>query len=101
MWAGVSKSGSPISRWTIFCPRASSALALLVVLGSVLTGIAPGSIAPARATTTDPTPEQAAMAQAQRTGEQVQVGADTTETTIVEANPDGTFTAQVAAGPVR
>ena len=28
--------------------------------------------------------------QAQQTGEQVQVGADTTETTIVEANPDGT-----------
>ena len=82
--------------------RACTTLAGLVVLGSVLTGIAPGPIAPARATTTtDPTPEQAAMAQAQRTGEQVQVGADTTETTIVEANPDGTFTAQVAAGPVR
>ncbi|HET9672681.1 MAG TPA: DNRLRE domain-containing protein [Actinomycetota bacterium] len=42
-----------------------------------------------------------AVAKAAATGEPTIVGDLTTETTQVFANPDGTFTAEVAAGPVR
>lgn len=46
-------------------------------------------------------PEAAAMAQAQATGQSVPVDADTTDTSITEANPDGTFTYTAGVVPVR
>src|SRR4051794_14853633 len=81
--------------------RASAAI---LVVGSVALGVAvdipaqaaPGPVgdpAAAPAVGADgPTPEQAASAQAQRTGAPVEVVALRTEDEIVVANPDGSFT---------
>ncbi|WP_330465894.1 LamG domain-containing protein [Streptomyces longwoodensis] len=49
----------------------------------------------------DRTPEARASALAARTGERVGVGAATTESTQVFANPDGSFTEEMNAAPVR
>lgn len=46
-------------------------------------------------------PEQAAMAQAVETGQPVVVDQLTTDSEVVTAEPDGTFTAAISAGPVR
>ncbi|WP_435613045.1 hypothetical protein [Streptomyces sp. bgisy159] len=49
----------------------------------------------------DRTPEAEASALAAQTGEQVPVDAATTESSQVFANPDGTFTQEMNAAPVR
>ncbi|MER6557436.1 LamG domain-containing protein [Streptomyces sp. NPDC001027] len=49
----------------------------------------------------DGTPESEASARAAKTGEQVAVNAATTESSQVFANPDGTFTQEMNAAPVR
>ncbi|MDX5562730.1 LamG domain-containing protein [Streptomyces sp. ID05-04B] len=49
----------------------------------------------------DRTPESEASARAAKTGEQVAVNAATTESSQVFANPDGTFTQEMNAAPVR
>ncbi|MEU2624619.1 LamG domain-containing protein [Streptomyces sp. NPDC007157] len=49
----------------------------------------------------DPTPESKASALAAKTGERVAVDAATTESSQVFANPDGTFTQEMNAAPVR
>ncbi|MEV5784568.1 LamG-like jellyroll fold domain-containing protein [Streptomyces sp. NPDC052287] len=49
----------------------------------------------------DSTPESEASARAAKTGERVAVGTATTESSQVFANPDGTFTQEMNAAPVR
>ncbi len=100
--------------------RASAAL---MVVGSVAAGAAvggPAHAAPARDPESpapaavavaadegqadegaDPTPEQVASDESQRTGRPVEVVALRSEDEIVVANPDGSFTSEVTAGPQR
>ncbi|MER6564568.1 hypothetical protein ABT300_44085, partial [Streptomyces sp. NPDC001027] len=49
----------------------------------------------------DTTPESKAGARAAKTGERVEVTAKTSESTQLFANPDGTFTQEMNAAPVR
>ncbi len=100
--------------------RASAAL---MVVGSVAAGAAvggPAHAAPARDPESpapaavavaadegqadegaDLTPEQVASDESQRTGRPVEVVALRSEDEIVVANPDGSFTSEVTAGPQR
>ncbi len=68
----------------------SITLALLVLAGGVLSAV-PGRIGRA----------SAESEQAQEIGEPVEVEEETTQERIVWANPDGTYTAEIASGPVR
>ncbi|MFF8639008.1 LamG domain-containing protein [Streptomyces pilosus] len=83
----------------------SGALAL-TLLGSVVTavgvGAAPALAGEASARAADGrAPEAQASALAAETGERVVVEAATTESSQVFANPDGTFTQEMSAAPVR
>lgn len=81
--------------------RASVAVLLAgSVVGSVVAGT-PAQAAATRAEDESLTPEQAASAEAQRTGRPVEVVALRTEDETVVANPDGSFTSDVTAGPQR
>ncbi|MDP9819867.1 LamG-like jellyroll fold domain-containing protein [Spirilliplanes yamanashiensis] len=81
-------------------------------MGTLLAGLAAGGPAHAEppqppaqpaapAAADDLTAEQAASAEAQRTGAPVEVLALRTEDEIVVANPDGSFTSEATAGPQR
>src|SRR3954466_2753333 len=74
---------------------------LMAVATAGFAGVAPVHAGPV----TDPAPvldaEQTASQQARVTGQPVEVTSLLTETTRVVANPDGTFTAEVHAGPTR
>lgn len=80
--------------------RRAAVPAALTVLSIVVTGLVPP--APAAAAE-EPvlTPEAQASLQARSTGSPVEVPSLLTENTKVIANPDGTFTAEVHAGPAR
>src|SRR5262245_12562297 len=72
----------------------------------VAVGVAALVQAPASAAAAGPTPtveprQQDELGQARRTGKPVEVAAETTETTRVMANPDGTFTLRSSAMPTR
>src|SRR5690349_18375874 len=72
---------------------------VLALLGGFLVGVAPMPAAAATASTV--LGEAQARGVATRTGRQVEVGALTTETGQVFANPDGSFTRHESALPVR
>ncbi|GAA4716018.1 LamG domain-containing protein [Phytohabitans rumicis] len=78
--------------------RIAAVLALLMAAAPVAP---PGRAQAARPAAPAPLSEAAASARAQATGKPVEVGALTSETRKVMANPDGTFTADLAAGPAR
>jgi hypothetical protein len=75
-------------------------LLLLVGAGAGITTPGP-SYAAESAPTVTLTAEQTASKQARETGKSVPVASLLSETTEVVANPDGTFTAEVHAGPTR
>jgi RHS repeat-associated protein len=86
-----------VSRWSV--------TVAFMLLSSTLQ-VAPAAASSGASTPeTDPSPaiadETIAVAKAAATGEPTIVGNLTTETTQVLANPDGTFTAEVASGPIR
>jgi hypothetical protein len=56
---------------------------------------------PARAADAQGVSITAAVAQAEQSGQPVVATAETTETTTIQANPDGTLTATVSSGPVQ
>ncbi|HEU4425508.1 MAG TPA: DNRLRE domain-containing protein, partial [Pilimelia sp.] len=86
--------------------RARHVLCAVSVVGTLA---AMGVVAPPRparagvpgAPTPASSPESEASARAKATGTRVEVGAFTSETRRVWANPDGTFTADLHAGPAR
>lgn len=79
--------------------RTDLPLFLVIVLAmSLLTAVQPFTAS----ATDEPIDDSAeASQQAEETGQQVVVPSETTSTTQVFANPDGTFTAEIASGPVR
>ncbi|WP_258053784.1 hypothetical protein [Streptomyces sp. Ru72] len=83
----------------------SGAIALTLLGGAVPAagvGATPALAEDAAASVTaDSTPESEASALAAKTGERVAVDAATTESSQVFANPDGTFTQEMNAAPVR
>ena len=88
-------------RLTLHC-----ALATVAVLSSAIAGAAGTSAEAATSPAGSPSPQETdpelvALAKARRTGKPVEVAALLTETTRVVANPDGTLTAEVHAGPTR
>ncbi|GAB2963009.1 LamG-like jellyroll fold domain-containing protein [Saccharothrix stipae] len=72
-----------------------------VVLGGATPITAAAEPAPAAAEAPPAPAEQTAAAEARRTGKQVPVADELTETTAVLANPDGTFTLRSHSRPVR
>jgi len=96
-----SRAGEPLS------PRsgvALTALAVVALTGTLLAPLAADAQPAASATSASSaasTAEDAASARAKATGEPVEVSSWTTETERVLANPSGTFTSELSAGPVR
>ena len=86
-------------------------LALVSVIGTLVVAVPPAvgqeqtdeeaPVAPATSIEAPPTTRALALVQAANTGEPVLIDTETTTTTHVFANPDGTFTAEIASGPVR
>ncbi|MEV4638122.1 LamG-like jellyroll fold domain-containing protein [Actinoplanes sp. NPDC049548] len=86
------------------------ALLSAVLVPAVVAGLAVGSPAaaalpPAQADpateTAAPTPAESASRQARETGQPVEVVAERAEDELLWANPDGSFTSQITAGPQR
>ncbi|WP_416069540.1 hypothetical protein [Streptomyces sp. FL07-04A] len=81
----------------------SAATAVLVVLSGAL--VLPGQLAAASAGETDPTPlteAQQALAEAEKSGQRVEVTGECTDRTTTFANPDGfTLTLEQSVVPVR
>lgn len=84
--------------------RAVTCIAVAVI-GSILLGSVGRSAFPARAAASHArltaATDAAALSEASQTGDPVLATDDTTTTTEVFGQPDGTMTAQIAAGPVR
>jgi YD repeat-containing protein len=91
---------------------AQASVALLVALVMLTTGLAavpgaeaqtvdPGDTVPTRSPVEGPTDAFEAMSKAASTGEPVIIDTYTTADTEILANPNGTFTARISAGPVR
>lgn len=84
-----------------FFPALMTSSLLLATATAGVTAPAPSFAAEPSAPAPVLTAEQQASLQARKTGKPVPVAAMTSETTDVVANPDGTFTAEVHAGPTR
>jgi hypothetical protein len=97
------KSGMPRSRGPKRGRRVSAATAVLVVLTGVL--VLPGQLAAASAAEAESAPlteAQQALADAERSGQRVEVTGERTDRTTTFANPDGfTLTLEQSVVPVR
>lgn len=87
--------------------RRALSVGLAGVLAAAVLNVVPagsvsaGASAPPAAGDAASAPEGTAVAEARRTGRQVEIPGETTETTRILANPDGTLTEEQSAGPER